>query len=165
MEKVIFIYKGIETIIQCNINDKIKDIYKRYETKIGIDISKLYFIYNGNQINNNLALNEIINEEDKRRNIINILVNENNETIKKDNIIKSKEIICPECKENILIKIDEYKINLFNCKNNHNINNILLNEYENIEKIDISKIICDNCKIKKKIIHIIMNFIDVIYVK
>ena len=123
MEKVIFIYKGIETIIQCNINDKIKDIYKRYETKIGIDISKLYFIYNGNQINNNLALNEIINEEDKRRNIINILVNENNETIKKDNIIKSKEIICPKCKENILIKIDEYKINLFNCKNNHNINN------------------------------------------
>jgi len=29
-------------------------------------------------------------------------------------------------------------------------NNILLNEYENIEKIDISKIICDNCKIKNK---------------
>ena len=90
MEKVIFIYKEIETIIQCNINDKIKDIYKRYETKIGIDISKLYFIYNGNQINNNLALNEKINEEDKRRNIINILVNENNETIKKDKYNKIK---------------------------------------------------------------------------
>ena len=128
MAKVIFNYKGIETEIQCNINDKIKDIYKRYETKIGIDISKLYFIYNGNKINNNLALNEIINEEDKRRNIINILVNENNETIIKENIIKSKEIICPKCYENILIKINEYKINLFNCKNNHNINNILLND-------------------------------------
>ena len=75
MAKVIFNYKGIETIIQCNINDKIKDIYKRYETKIGINISKLFFIYNGNQINNNLKLNEIINEEDKKRNIINILVN------------------------------------------------------------------------------------------
>ena len=41
-------------------------------------------------------------------------------------IIKSKEIICPKCNENILIKIDEYKINLYNCKSNHEINNILL---------------------------------------
>ena len=80
MAKVIFNYKGIETIIQCNINDKIKDIFKKYETKIGKDISKLYFIYNGNKINDNLNLNEIINEEDKRRNIINILVYEINKT-------------------------------------------------------------------------------------
>ena len=150
MISVIFNYKGKDIIIQCNINDKIKDIYKKYEIKIGIDISKLYFIYNGNKINDNLNLNEIINEEDKRRNIINILVYENNETIIKENEIISKEIICPECKENILIRIDEYKINLYNCKNNHNINNILIKEYENKEKIDISKIICDKCKIKNK---------------
>jgi len=148
MVKVIFTYKGIETEIQCNLNEKIEDIYKKYETKIGIDISKVFFIYNGNKINDNIILNEIINEEDKRRNIMNILVNENNETIIKDNIKESKEIICPKCNENILIKIDEYKINLFNCKNNHQINNILLNEYEN--NIDISKIICDNCKNKNK---------------
>ena len=71
MAKVLFNYKGVETEIQCNINDKIKDIFKRYETKIGKDISKLFFIYNGNKINDNLNLNEIINEEDKRRNIMN----------------------------------------------------------------------------------------------
>ena len=116
MAKAIFSYKGIETEIQCNINDKIKDIIKRYETKTGNDISNLFFIYNGNKMNDNLILNQIINEEDKRRNIINILVNENNETIIKDNIIKSKEVICPKCNESILIKINEYKINLFNCK-------------------------------------------------
>ena len=151
MAKVIFNYKGIETEIQCNLNEKIEDIYKKYKTKIGKDISKLpYFIYNGNIINDNIILNQIINEEDKRRNIMNILVNENIKTIIKDNIIKSKEIICPKCNENILIKINEYKINLFNCKNNHEINNILLNEYEKLEKIDISKIICGNCQIKNK---------------
>ena len=127
MAKVIFIYKGIETEIQCNINDKIKDIYKRYENKLGIDISKLYFIYNGNKINDNLILNEILNEEDKRRNIMNILVN-----------------------ENILIKINEYKISLVKCKNNHEINNILLNEFENLENINISKIIRNKCKINNK---------------
>jgi len=84
----------------------------------------------------------------KIRNIMNIVVNENNDPIRKDNIKESKEIICPKCNENILIKIDEYKIYLFNCKNNHEKNNILLNEYEN--NIDISKIICNNCKIKNK---------------
>ena len=148
MESVIFNYKGKDTIIQCNINDKIKDIYKRYEIKIGIDISKLYFIYNGSKINDNLSLNEIINEEDKRRNKINILVYDINKTEIKENKIELNEIICPECKENILIRIDEYKINLYNCKNNHNKNNILIKEYDN--KIDISKIICDKCKIKNK---------------
>jgi len=150
MIKAIFNYNGILTEIQCNINEKIKNIFKKYVNKIGIDISKLYFIYNGNKVNNHLNLNEIINEEDKRRKIMNILVNENNKTIIKENIITSKEIICPKCYENILIKINEYKINLFNCKNSHEINNILLNEYDKIEKIDISKIICDNCKIMNK---------------
>ena len=88
MAKVILNYKGVEKEIQCNINDKIKDIIKRYENKIGIDISKIYFIYNGNKINDNLTLNEIMNEEDKRRNIMNILVNENKEAIINKNIIK-----------------------------------------------------------------------------
>ena len=66
MAKVIFNYKGVEKEIQCNINDKIKEIIKRYVNKVGIDISKVYFIYNGNKIDDNLNLNEIINEEDKR---------------------------------------------------------------------------------------------------
>ena len=148
MAKVIFNYNGIETEIQCKINDKVNNIIKRYVSKIGIDISKVYFIYNGNKMDNNLILNKIINAEDKRRNIMNILVNKNNTTIIKENIKKSREIIFPICYESILIKINEYKINLFNCKNNHEINNILLNEYEN--NIDISKIICDKCKIKNK---------------
>ena len=81
MTKVIFNYKGVEKEIQCNINDKIKDIFERYANKVGIDISKVFFIYNGNKINDNLILNEIISEEDKRRYIMNILVNKNNETI------------------------------------------------------------------------------------
>ena len=60
-------------------------------------------------------------------------------------IIKSKDIICPECKENILINIKDYRINLNECKNNHSRNNIKLEEYENTQKIDLSKIKCDKC--------------------
>ena len=150
MIKVINNYKGVEKEIQSNINEKIIDILKKYANRFEVDISKVYFIYNANVIDdNNFIINEIINEEDKIRNIMNILIYENiKTTIIKENIQKSKEIICPKCNENILVKINEYKINLFDCKNNHNINNILLNEYEN--NIDISKIICGNCNIKNK---------------
>ena len=59
MAKVIFNYNEIKTEIQCNLNEKIEDVYKKYEIKIGKDISQLYFIYNGNIIKNgNLNLNE-----------------------------------------------------------------------------------------------------------
>ena len=51
MAKVIFNYNQIEAEIQSNLKDKVKDILKRYSNKRGIDISKVYFIYNGNKIN------------------------------------------------------------------------------------------------------------------
>ena len=70
---------------------------------------------------------------------MNILAYEINNTIIKDNIIKSNEILFPHCNQNGLIKLDDYKINIFDCKNNHYIRNILLKELEKREKIDISK--------------------------
>ena len=43
--------------------------------------------------------------------------------------IVSKDIICPECKENVLIDINSFHINFHDCTNNLNINNMSLNEY------------------------------------
>ena len=71
-----------------------------------------------------------------------------NEKLK--DIIKSKYIICPKCGENCRIKIENYKIKLFDCKNGHSINNILLDDYEDIMNVDLSKIICDKCKVINK---------------
>ena len=59
--------------------------------------------------------------------------------------MKSKEIICPICKENIRININNYKIRLFECKNGHIIKNILLNEFENSQYINELLIKCDKC--------------------
>ena len=42
------------------------------------------------------------------------------------------------------MNIKDFKINLYGCKNNHIINNIY-NKYENSQKIDLSKIICNEC--------------------
>ncbi len=60
-------------------------------------------------------------------------------------IIKSNKIICPECQEDIKFKIEDYQINLFECKNGHDIDNIFLDEFKLNQNINISKIICQNC--------------------
>ena len=66
---------------------------------------------------------------------MNIIINNTYDTLANNkNIKKSKDIICPECKENILIKLEDYKIIMYNCKNNHN-KQILLEEYENTQNI------------------------------
>ena len=62
------------------------------------------------------------------------------------NKIKSKDITCPRCEESIFIGIKDYKINLFDCINKHKINNLLINEFEQRQYIDLSKIICNICK-------------------
>ena len=135
MLKAILNYKGKETIIHCKKNEKIKEIFNKFKIKIKIE-NEVYYLYNGNKINEELKVEEIINEEDKKLKKMNILVYNINESIN-NNIIESKVMICPECKENVIINIKDYKIKM-KCKNNH-YNEILFNEYNN--KIDISKII------------------------
>ena len=56
--------------------------------------------------------------------------------------IKSNDIICSECKETCLINIKDYKFNLFGCKNNHNIKNISLENFEECQEIQKIKKIC-----------------------
>jgi len=146
MAEVLFIYEGEKIIIQCNnLEEKMKDIVNKFKNKVKKEESNnLCYIYNGDIINENLKLNQIIKDKNEKK--INILVNNNKNKVKEKEKEKiSNEIICPECKENILINIKDYKINLYGYKNGHKIENILLNEYEKIQKIDISKTICNKC--------------------
>ena len=123
-----------------------KDIFKKYENKINKDIKHLIFLYNGNLINENLKLEQI----NKENNEIIILVEElNNKNNYQEKIIESKDIICPHCGENCIINFNEYKISLSKCDNMHKIENIRLNEFQNLQKINESKIICNICNAKK----------------
>jgi len=88
--------------------------------------------------------------DDKRDNKMTVLVELNQDgNYKNKNMIISKEIICPTCQENCLIKLKDYKFDL-NCKNKHEFNDILLNEYNKYQTVDLSKIICEDCKQKNK---------------
>ena len=62
-----------------------------------------------------------------------------------DIITKSKNIICPECKEDIKFSIEDYVINLFECKNKHDKDNIFLDEFYSTQNINILKIIWEIC--------------------
>ena len=145
MSKTTFFYKGNKTTIQCDAKEKMKDILKRLSYQLGIDLNKINFFYYGEKINEELTFIDIIKQKDKESNEINIYVIDINEKIK-----ISKEIICPICKENIFIEINDYHINLLNCKNNHSIKNLYIQDFENTQKIDLSKIICDICKSNNK---------------
>ena len=81
---------------------------------------------------------------------MNILVTNNAQGKSNEKKVISRDIICLECKENILIDIKNFKSNLHKCKNNHAINNILLNRFEETQKIDLSEIIFGICKQNNK---------------
>ena len=149
--QVIISFNGAETNMQCKSDEKFEEICKRFANKMLTDINNLSFVYNGNTINKDLNFIQHANEEDKKRNVMNVFAFDiSSDPVANENIVNSKEIICPICKENIFININNYKINLLGCKNNHNINNILLKNYENTQKIDISKIICNICTTANK---------------
>ena len=153
MYKVIFKFKGFDTIIECSSDDTMRQICNKFVKMINIDIDDIFFLYNSNYIDKEfeLKIEEFINKDDKIRKEMNILVFERKKTtIYQKKEIQLKEIICPICKENTFININNYKINLNQCQNGHSLNNILFKELNKTQSINISEIKCNICKIKDK---------------
>ena len=141
MAKVIFSFNGIQTIIQCLKEDKMKNICNKYVSKINININSLIFIYGGNKINYEISFQEQANSIDKERNEINILV------YKEEN---ENEIKCSKCGE--IIKIDKFE-NIIQLNNNQN---DMLNELKSlIETINDSNEI-NKIKNKIKLINLVI---------
>jgi len=150
MAEVIFNYNGIFTVVQCKEDDLIKDITKCFCQKIKKDKSGLIFLYDGNKLNEESTFIQGANNIDKERKKMAILVSEINpdpEPVK--DIIEVKQILCPECGETIKIKIIDYKVKLFGCKNGHKYNKSL-EKSKALINYDDSKIVCDLCKEIKK---------------
>ena len=148
MAQVEFSFKGVSTIIQCNLDEKMKDIFQKFIDKTQIINKKIFYSYDGKtEINKELTFEEVASPEDKTKNKMNIIVLENKleSDLEKKVIIKSKNIICPECKENIKMEIKNFKINLYECQNGHKMENILLNEFEYLQNKDLNSRKCDIC--------------------
>ena len=139
-----FRYKNEKIAFQCYENENMKDIFKNFKQKLGLINKKLHYLYNGKKVEENMTINEIVNKYVIENNEMIIFVFDSKESEYEDKPIKMEYlIICPTCKENIKMDIKDFKINLYECKNGHKIENILLNEFEETQKIELDKIICD----------------------
>ena len=136
MEEIIlnFIYNGKEINMPYNGNEYIKDILRRFAEEVNKNREDLYFLYNGQLIDENLILEKInINNDNKLKILVFDDINKNKDDKKK--IELSKDIICPRCGEICIIFIEDYKINLIECYNGHYIGNILFNEFNETQII------------------------------
>ena len=130
-----------------------KDVFLKLSPKIEKTMDQICFLYNGQIINEELTVKELIKLKDTKNTKIRILVNDMNKENKEDDnecLKTSKTVICPKCKENIRILMNDYKIKLYECKNKHSFDDISFSEYENTQKINEKNIICQNCKSSNK---------------
>ena len=122
-------------------------------TKSNVNENDIYFFYDGkggSQFNKNSTFIQMANSFDKTRKKMTVLVYDKEDMSDIKTKAKSKNIICPKCNELIKLNIENYKINLFDCKNRHNIKNISLKDFQKSQIIDLTNIKCNVCKDKNK---------------
>ena len=150
MVEVEFDYNQQIMVLQAKFEDVFQDIINKYLLKSLLNPNSTYFIANGKQINPQETVGNQMNEMNKSIKKIKVLV----QIIEEENTnvqvtVQSKNIICPKCQEPCRISIDNYQVKLFECINKHSINS-KIKDFPNTQKINISKIICEKCRIKNK---------------
>ena len=156
MVEIEFNLNQVPTMILAKLDDLFKVAINKFTQKnidrIKSNINKIHFFSSGKLLKSEESIESQMTELEKKNKKMKVLVdvmddeNENNE----ETIIKSKDIVCPKCHEPCRIKFENYKIKLNGCVNNHEITNIKIADFPKTQEINISKIICDKCKIKNK---------------
>ena len=146
MSSFTFLYHGNEIIIHCQPKENLGFIVQKFCQKINTDRENLNFLCNGKILDEQITEDKISTNS---KNVRYVYVDDNSfKNDSKDIIIKSNIIICPQCKESASISIDNYHFIISGCKNGHITDNINIEDFANTQKINLSKIICDQCKLK-----------------
>ena len=153
MTQLEFLYESQTILIQSNKEEKMRIAFEKFFIKTRIDRNSICFLYHQKVLNSEDSekkIEDVMNEKDKQTNKMRItaILYEDNDKI--NSFAKSNTIICPECGEICLIKIEDYKITFCNCKNGHETDNISFEEFVKMQNIDESKIVCDACKQNNK---------------
>ena len=137
---VTFSSNEVDLTIECEMDDKMRDICQKYATKMEANLNSLLFLYEGKQLNLDLKFKDQANSLDRNTNQMRVLV------------YKNDEMICPKCDETIKLdnkKIDELlssnenikdtingiKFSLDNIINNNSSNNIINSQLKNINAL------------------------------
>ena len=150
--EISFVFNGMNMNTQCRKDEKIKDICIRALNKsiLNVDINDVYLLHSGVMMNIESTLENFLTPIDSKERKINILIYRKNERNNKNEETLSKCIICPICRDSCLIEIVDYKIKLFNCKNDHTTENILIDGFNKTQIINEENIICSKCERSKK---------------
>ena len=144
MASTIFLYNYSSFVIQCNPDDKIREIINKFLSMSGLDSNKVEFVYEGKKkMNLESTFNQTANENDRKKNLMTICV------FDKLNPSISKDVICSECKEKCQLKIDG-NIVITECKHKHKIETSFEN-FNNTQIIDQTAIKCDFCNQANKV--------------
>ena len=79
MVEVEFNYNYDNTIILCNMKDKVKDIINHYLSKCQKKSDEVYFLYDGKELEEEKNIFEVANKFDKTRKKMNVLVGDKEE--------------------------------------------------------------------------------------
>ena len=144
MASLNFEFSGTLLVMQCKLEEKMKDIFNRYCSKTQKERNSLYFLFSGTKVEEEKLLSEVIGKAENAKDI-RILVYSSNPEKKEPKIVQSQFIRCPDCGEGILLGFEDYKINLSHCKNDHSTTGLFLDQFEKTQKIDITQIKCQVC--------------------
>ena len=150
MTEIEFIYNQQTTKIQAKSDEPLKDVINKFLQKSLLEEKNVFFIANGKPINSEKTIFSHMNQMNKENNKLKILVQlTEEENDKKQILVKSKDIICPECHEPCIIKTNNYKLSLLGCSKKHKAN-LKIKDFLGTQNINISNIICEKCKVKDK---------------
>jgi len=147
MAQLIFRFNSEDIIHNYQQDETISSILQSFCHKVGIKRDNFAFLCNGTILNEQSSIQSLT---PNLNNQIIILVTDIQTLNPSEPVMrKSNYIICPQCKESIILSVKDYKVSLYQCKNGHRIDNILLSKFYETQNEDISKILCDKCKCSK----------------
>jgi hypothetical protein len=101
MVEIEFDFNQVKTNIQAKLNDSFQYVINKFMQKSLLQPGSVSFLVNGKVINPNGSVESHmsnLNKQNKKMNIIVTMI-ENEDPNKQQNIVKSKDIICPQCKQ------------------------------------------------------------------
>ena len=146
MIKIVFEFESQNTTIQGNESEPFKEIIHRFSQKLSVDSNELEFYVNGQVIDPEKTVGNYLMKVNEGT--MNVVASKKQKEENKDVIEQSKDIICPDCKEPCRININDYKIKLYECPNGHTTEGIKIDDFPKTQDINISLIICVQCKDK-----------------
>lgn len=134
MSTIYFNYGGKTMNIQCTEANTIESILSKISNKMTKKIYEFNFFVDLNNFDSNYTLGEMQSHLLNKNLVIEL---RDSFEEKREKSEKSKQIICPKCFSLANIKFDNYKIRLYKCKCKikHKLDNILLEEFEETQKI------------------------------